>query len=68
MITLNMSKEEAKALKSLIIYSKRMRMPLGSMIETCLVQIEKQTQQDTKLVWFENESSQFESLSHRKKD
>lgn len=68
MITLNMSKEEAKALKSLLAYSKSMRMPLGSMIETCLIQIDKQTEQGTKQVPFENDSSQFESLSYGKKD
>lgn len=68
MITLNMSKEEAKALKSLLIYSKRMRMPLGSVIETCLIQIDKQTEQGTKQVPFENDASQFESLSYGKKD
>lgn len=68
MITINMSEEEAKALKSLLTYSKRMRMPLGSVIETCLIQIDKQTEQGTKQVPFENDSSQFESLSYGKKD
>lgn len=64
MITINMSEEEAKALKFLVSYSISMRIPLGTMPETCLVQIEKQIGYSSgRSIEFENYSSQFESLS-----